>query len=163
MSRAIGRTHGRIPRRADGRSGTTTRITRTWTIPQLSACCCIGMAIPRTSGSIARARAWVVGMQSRNGGWGAFDADNDHDYLNHIPFADHGALLDPPNGGCHGPLHIVPGATRSSGGRAGYRPWYCVSPARAGARGKLVRAMGDELHLRHMVRALRLQCRRHSP
>jgi squalene-hopene/tetraprenyl-beta-curcumene cyclase len=35
-------------------------------------------------------------MQSRNGGWGAFDADNTHFYLNHIPFADHGALLDPP-------------------------------------------------------------------
>ena len=35
-------------------------------------------------------------MQSRNGGWGSFDADNMHFYLNHIPFADHGALLDPP-------------------------------------------------------------------
>ena len=35
-------------------------------------------------------------MQSRNGGWGAFDADNTHTYLNNIPFADHGALLDPP-------------------------------------------------------------------
>ena len=51
---------------------------------------------PSHAESIARARAWVVGMQSRNGGWGAFDADNDYDYLNHIPFADHGALLDPP-------------------------------------------------------------------
>ena len=40
-------------------------------------------------------RAWVVAMQGRDGGWGAFDADNDHHYLNHIPFADHGALLDP--------------------------------------------------------------------
>jgi squalene-hopene/tetraprenyl-beta-curcumene cyclase len=46
--------------------------------------------------SIARAREWIIGMQSRNGGWGAFDADNSYDYLNHIPFADHGALLDPP-------------------------------------------------------------------
>ena len=46
--------------------------------------------------SIARAREWVEGMQSRNGGWGAFDADNDKHYLNNIPFADHGALLDPP-------------------------------------------------------------------
>ena len=45
---------------------------------------------------IARAREWIFGMQSKNGGWGAFDADNDHYYLNHIPFADHGALLDPP-------------------------------------------------------------------
>ena len=35
-------------------------------------------------------------MQSGNGGWGAFDADNEYYYLNNIPFADHGALLDPP-------------------------------------------------------------------
>ena len=46
--------------------------------------------------NIARAAEWVVGMQSKNGGWGSFDADNTYDYLNHIPFADHGALLDPP-------------------------------------------------------------------
>ncbi|MCB8880010.1 squalene--hopene cyclase [Acidisoma cellulosilytica] len=51
---------------------------------------------PAHAESIERARAWVVGMQSKNGGWGAFDADNNHDFLNHIPFADHGALLDPP-------------------------------------------------------------------
>src|SRR5262245_12633519 len=46
--------------------------------------------------SIARGREWVLGLQSRNGGWGAFDADNNYEYLNHIPFSDHGALLDPP-------------------------------------------------------------------
>jgi len=46
--------------------------------------------------AIARAREWIVGLQSRGGGWAAFDADNDYDYLNNIPFADHGALLDPP-------------------------------------------------------------------
>lgn len=50
---------------------------------------------PAHAEAIARARAWIVGMQSRDGGWGAFDADNDRMYLNHIPFADHGALLDP--------------------------------------------------------------------
>jgi squalene-hopene/tetraprenyl-beta-curcumene cyclase len=48
------------------------------------------------AGAIDRAREWIVGMQSVNGGWGAFDADNDYYYLNNIPFADHGALLDPP-------------------------------------------------------------------
>jgi squalene-hopene/tetraprenyl-beta-curcumene cyclase len=46
--------------------------------------------------AIDRAREWVVGMQSENGGWAAFDADNEYYYLNEIPFADHGALLDPP-------------------------------------------------------------------
>lgn len=43
-----------------------------------------------------RAITWIGGMQSANGGFGAFDADNTHYYLNQIPFADHGALLDPP-------------------------------------------------------------------
>ena len=45
---------------------------------------------------IARAREWIAGLQSRDGAWAAFDADNTYSYLNHIPFADHGALLDPP-------------------------------------------------------------------
>jgi len=48
------------------------------------------------SASLARATEWIVGMQSKNGAWGAFDADNEFYYLNNIPFADHGALLDPP-------------------------------------------------------------------
>ncbi len=46
--------------------------------------------------NLSRAEEWVIGMQSSNGGWGAFDAENTHYHLNHIPFADHGALLDPP-------------------------------------------------------------------
>jgi squalene-hopene/tetraprenyl-beta-curcumene cyclase len=50
---------------------------------------------PAHANSIARARDWIIAMQSKDGGWGAFDADNNHMYLNHIPFADHGALLDP--------------------------------------------------------------------
>jgi squalene-hopene/tetraprenyl-beta-curcumene cyclase len=46
--------------------------------------------------SLVRAKEWLLGMQSGNGAWGAFDADNEFYYLNNIPFADHGALLDPP-------------------------------------------------------------------
>lgn len=46
--------------------------------------------------SIVRAADWLAGMQSRNGGFAAFDSDNTFYYLNEIPFADHGALLDPP-------------------------------------------------------------------
>jgi squalene-hopene/tetraprenyl-beta-curcumene cyclase len=45
---------------------------------------------------IERAAHWVAGMQSSNGGFAAFDVDNTYYYLNEIPFADHGALLDPP-------------------------------------------------------------------
>ena len=54
------------------------------------------LADPANDEAVERARIWVLGMQSGNGGWGAFDVDNNHDVLNHIPFADHGALLDPP-------------------------------------------------------------------
>jgi squalene-hopene/tetraprenyl-beta-curcumene cyclase len=46
--------------------------------------------------AIARAREWLVGMQSSDGGWGAFEPENTQYYLNNIPFSDHGALLDPP-------------------------------------------------------------------
>ena len=46
--------------------------------------------------SVRRALDWLVGMQSEDGGFAAFDADNTYFSLNRIPFADHGALLDPP-------------------------------------------------------------------
>jgi squalene-hopene/tetraprenyl-beta-curcumene cyclase len=52
--------------------------------------------LPELSESIHKATRWIVGMQSKNGGYGAFDVDNTQYYLNEIPFADHGALLDPP-------------------------------------------------------------------
>lgn len=69
--------------------------------PDVDDTAVVAMAMHRAAPSdysenLSRAEEWVVGMQSRNGGWGAFDADNTHYYLNHIPFADHGALLDPP-------------------------------------------------------------------
>jgi squalene-hopene/tetraprenyl-beta-curcumene cyclase len=46
--------------------------------------------------TVRRGADWICGMQSANGGFGSFDVDNTHYYLNEIPFADHGALLDPP-------------------------------------------------------------------
>jgi squalene-hopene/tetraprenyl-beta-curcumene cyclase len=73
--------------------------------PDLDDTAVVVMAMDRARGrrqtrqfdaAIDRAREWVEGLQSRNGGWAAFDADNTYYYLNNIPFADHGALLDPP-------------------------------------------------------------------
>jgi squalene-hopene/tetraprenyl-beta-curcumene cyclase len=52
--------------------------------------------LPKHTENVSRAAEWVAGMTSSNGGWGAFDVDNSRNYLNSIPFADHGALLDPP-------------------------------------------------------------------
>jgi len=51
---------------------------------------------PAYDDAIARGREWIEGMQSRDGGWAAFDVNNLEYYLNNIPFSDHGALLDPP-------------------------------------------------------------------
>jgi squalene-hopene/tetraprenyl-beta-curcumene cyclase len=69
--------------------------------PDLDDTAAVALALDRFGSAryrkaIARAAEWVIGMQSRGGGWASFDADNTHYYLNHIPFADHGALLDPP-------------------------------------------------------------------
>ena len=70
--------------------------------PDVDDTAVVAMAMDRAparaafSDSLDRAREWIVGMQSENGAWGAFDADNEFYYLNNIPFADHGALLDPP-------------------------------------------------------------------
>lgn len=46
--------------------------------------------------AIKRGISWCLGMQSQNGGWGAFDKDNTKHLLNKIPFADLEALIDPP-------------------------------------------------------------------
>ncbi len=46
--------------------------------------------------AIRRGSQWVLAMQSSNGGWGAYDRNNDRLIFNKIPFADHQALLDPP-------------------------------------------------------------------
>jgi squalene-hopene/tetraprenyl-beta-curcumene cyclase len=49
----------------------------------------------RLRSAIRRGLAWLVSMQNRDGGWGAFDHQNNLQFLNHIPFADHNAMLDP--------------------------------------------------------------------
>jgi len=50
----------------------------------------------RRDAALQRGLDWCLGMQSSNGGWGAFDRDNTKHLLNKIPFADLEALIDPP-------------------------------------------------------------------
>ncbi len=69
--------------------------------PDLDDTSMVAWAMHRTnnksySETIQRAANWVAGMQSRGGGFSSFDINNTHFYLNEIPSADHGALLDPP-------------------------------------------------------------------
>ena len=49
----------------------------------------------RMEGAIRRGIQWLLSMQNRDGGWGAFDRDNDQKFLCNIPFADHNAMIDP--------------------------------------------------------------------
>jgi squalene-hopene/tetraprenyl-beta-curcumene cyclase len=51
----------------------------------------------RIEAAIGRGVAWTVGMQSRNGGWGAFDADNVRELCRDIPFCDFGEVIDDPS------------------------------------------------------------------
>jgi squalene-hopene/tetraprenyl-beta-curcumene cyclase len=44
---------------------------------------------------LARAQQWLLDMQSSDGGWAAFDVDNNWEFLSYVPFADHNAMLDP--------------------------------------------------------------------
>ena len=46
--------------------------------------------------TVQRATDWVLSMQCKNGGFASFDKDNDRMVFQHIPFADHNAMLDPP-------------------------------------------------------------------
>jgi squalene-hopene/tetraprenyl-beta-curcumene cyclase len=51
----------------------------------------------RSQAAIDRGLRWLAGMQSRDGGWGAFDADNTRNLVNKLPFCDFGAVIDPPS------------------------------------------------------------------
>jgi squalene-hopene/tetraprenyl-beta-curcumene cyclase len=51
----------------------------------------------RVRAAIDRGVAWTVGMQSKDGGWGAFDADNTSTLPNKLPFCDFGEVIDPPS------------------------------------------------------------------
>ena len=109
--------------------------------PDLDDTAVVAMALhradaPRYAEAISRGREWIEGLQSKNGGWGAFDADNVYHYLNNIPFADHGALLDPPTddvtGRCIGLLMQLGATTGDPHVKAGV-DFLCNSQLRDGS------------------------------
>jgi squalene-hopene/tetraprenyl-beta-curcumene cyclase len=79
--------------------------------------------IERKRTAVERGLRWVLAMEGRDGGWGSFDADNNRLVLNNIPFADHGALVDPST-------EDLTGRALELLGTLGYRPDY--APARRG-------------------------------
>ena len=90
----------------------------------------------------------------------AFDADNEYDYLNQIPFSDHGALLDPPTADVTARcVSMLAQLGDSAGDDDALDKRHRLSAAHAGEGRQLVRPLGHELRLWHMVRAVRAQCR----
>ncbi len=79
----------------------------------------LGLRLPERAKEFALSRGleWLLGMQSSNGGWGAFDRNNTKLFLREIPFADFGELLDPPSADVT--AHVV-----ELLGRMGYRPGF---------------------------------------
>ncbi len=53
--------------------------------------------VPGIEAAMQRGTAWTLGMQSRDGGWAAFDADNTSRVIGKLPFCDFGAVIDPPS------------------------------------------------------------------
>jgi squalene-hopene/tetraprenyl-beta-curcumene cyclase len=51
--------------------------------------------LDRSVQAIRRGTDWILAMQNDDGGWGAFDRNNNRDFLCHVPFADHNAMIDP--------------------------------------------------------------------
>jgi len=74
--------------------------------PDVDDTCFVLMALQRVAypdptrleQALRRGTAWVLSMQNRDGGWGAFDRDNDSTFLTRVPFADHNAMIDPSTG-----------------------------------------------------------------
>ena len=110
-----------------------------------------------TAQSATRKRAldWLLAMQSKDGGWAAFDVDNNWEILTHVPFADHNAMLDPT---CADITGRTLEALAANGFDRDYRrlpPRHRLSDPHAACRRKLVWPLGRGVHLRHLLRAAR--------
>ena len=99
--------------------------------------------------AIQRGIDWLVAMQCKDGGWGAFDKDNDKKILTKIPFCDFGEALDPPSADVT--AHIIEAFAKVGLDRNHPvdRPRAGLSEARAGAGRPVVRPLGRQLRLRH--------------
>ncbi len=107
----------------------------------------LAAVIPGADDAIARGTEWTIGMQSRDGGWAAFDADNTRRLIEQLPFCDFGAVIDPPSADVT--AHVVEllghrGLANTPAGRRGIA-WLLRRP---GARRVMVRALGRQLRLR---------------
>ena len=98
---------------------------------------------------------WLLAMQSKDGGWAAFDADNNWEFLSKVPFADHNAMLDPTCPDITGRVLEALAAHGVDRDHPAVRRGVDYLVAHAGAGRQLVRPLGRGLHLRHLLRAAR--------
>ena len=100
-----------------------------------------------------RASHWMLAMQNRDGGWGAFDRDNTAEFLCHVPFADHNAMIDPSTPDLA--ARVLESLARSGQRESAIRQSIGrgISAPHARSRRQLVRPLGRELHLRHVAGA----------
>ena len=109
--------------------------------------------------AIDRALDWLTGMQSRDGGWGAFDADNTRALVNKLPFCDFGAVIDPPSADVT--AHIVEAlAAEGMAPPPSRHPGRHLAAQGPGAGWVLVRPVGCQLPLRHRCGGARADRRR---
>ena len=101
--------------------------------------------------AVQRGLAWIAGMQSEDGGWGAFDADNTSTWLYKLPFCDFGAVIDPPSEDVS--AHALEALAGDSGVRERRAAGAPLPPRQPASRGLLVGAVGREPPLRHGGRA----------
>ena len=103
---------------------------------------------PTCRGAADRGLAWALGMQSEDGGWGAFDVDNTSELPLKLPFCDFGAVTDPPSADVTAHMVELLGY-EGLASDAAHAPRARLPAARAGARRLVVRPLGREPPLRH--------------
>ncbi len=149
----------RIPNPRAGPSSTPTNI-----IPDIDDTAMVMLALSEVRGfqSARRRRRrarrgldWLLAMQSSDGGWAAFDADNNWEFLSQVPFADHNAMLDPTCADITGRVLEALAAHGLDGGHKAVRRGmdWLIKHQEAGR--KLVRPLGRGVHLRHVLCAAR--------
>ena len=103
--------------------------------------------------AVERGLAWAAGMQSRSGGWGAFDADNEAFWLYRLPFCDFGKVTDEPSADVT--AHAIEALAPEGGYEDEVRRGTRLAARRAGGGRLVVRPLGSQPRLRHGRRASR--------
>ena len=136
MSRATGRSTARACAAAAGHSSSRTATTRIWTTPPWSPGPCTRRAIRRDYAESVAPRARLAGGHAERATAGSprSTPTTPRYYLNKIPFADHGALLDPPDQRCDGARGRR--CWRASAARRTGRRWSARSPICAPSRSR---------------------------